>query len=122
MGDKFPKIVVVEDNVDIISMIGMMLKMKHYEAFLKTTTDNILDFITEIQPDLIIMDMLLSGGDGREICKFLKLNGQLSQIPVLMMSAHPNAKEQCTMAGADFFLSKPFDIKEFYDTVDDALA
>ncbi|MEO6134380.1 MAG: response regulator, partial [Ginsengibacter sp.] len=118
MNEKFPKIIVIEDNEDIISMIKMMLEMKHYEVFLRMNTDNILGFIKEIQPHLIIMDMLLSGGDGREICKSLKQNPELSHIPVLMISAHPNAKEQCALAGANFFLSKPFDIQEFYQTIE----
>ena len=63
------------------------------------------------------MDMLLSGADGTEICKRLKQNEGTSSIPVLMFSAHPTAKESCLGAGADDFISKPFEMNDMMDKV-----
>ena len=116
-----PKILVIEDNEDIITMIKLMLEMKGYQACIKMNAHNAEHFIKELMPDLIIMDMLLSGGDGREICKSLKGNPEFSHIPVFMISAHPNARRECLQAGADFYLSKPFDMHEFFHTIEKAL-
>lgn len=116
------KILVIEDNEDIITMIKLMLEMKGYEVFIELNPGNIESILKEISPDLIIMDMLLSGSDGREICESLKKNSPFSSIPVFMVSAHPNAKKECLEAGADYFLSKPFEIKDFYETVENCLA
>ena len=71
-------------------------------------------------PDLIIMDMLLSGADGRVVCRFLKDSDHYNHIPVLMISAHPSAKRMHD-AGADAFLEKPFDMQEFFNAVGNTL-
>ncbi len=116
------KILIIDDNEDIVTMTKIMLEMKDYNVSIKTNTTHIEDFIKELFPDLIIMDMLLSGADGREICKSLKNNPDLAQIPILMISAHPDAKQDCVAAGADCFLEKPFDMQEFYQAVEKSLS
>lgn len=121
MADKKPRILIIDDNEDIITMIQMMLEMNGYEAFIKTSAVDIENFIKDLMPALIIMDMLLSGSDGRAICTWIKQNPELSHIPVLMISAHPNARQDCMEAGADFFLGKPFDIKHFLQTIEKSL-
>jgi len=65
--------------------------------------------------------MLLSGGDGRVICKSLKDNPELAHIPVLMISAHSYAKKECLDSRADAFLEKPFDMQDFLNTVKKSL-
>ncbi|HEX6171027.1 MAG TPA: response regulator, partial [Chitinophagaceae bacterium] len=67
--------------------------------------------------NLLIIDMLLSGTDGKEICKAIKQHSETKDIPVIMISAHPSAKEICLSAGADDFISKPFDMHEFVSKV-----
>src|SRR3982750_4402058 len=52
-------------------------------------------------PDLIILDVLLSGYDGRDICKKLKADAKTKYIPTIMISAHPDAKKSAIEAGAD---------------------
>ena len=63
------------------------------------------------------MDMLLSGVNGTDICAELKENSSTSHIPVMMISAHPNAKEICLQAGADEFISKPFDMQDILSKI-----
>ena len=64
------------------------------------------------------MDMLLSGVNGTDLCVDLKKNPSTSRIPVIMISAHPNAKEICLEAGADEFISKPFDMNDILSKID----
>jgi CheY-like chemotaxis protein len=61
-------------------------------------------------PDLVLLDMLLSGKDGREIVRQLKSDEKTKHIPVIMFSAHPSAERTAFEAGADDFVEKPFDI------------
>lgn len=63
-------------------------------------------------PDLIIMDALLSGKDGRTICKKLKNHKRTRHIPVIIISARPDTDSSARQAGAEDFLAKPFDIDE----------
>ena len=121
MVENAKKVMIIDDNEDIITMIKTILVMKGYKVFIKMNLDNVENSINEISPDLIIMDMLLSGIDGREICRSLKNDNRLASIPVLMISAHPNAKEECLNAGADMFLGKPFNLKDFFQAVEKTL-
>jgi len=61
-------------------------------------------------PDLILLDVLLSGKDGREIVKQLKSQEETKSIPIIMFSAHPSAEKTAREAGADDFVAKPFHI------------
>ena len=112
---------IIDDNKDIVAMLNAMLSMKGYNVFIKLNVDDIEDSLIELWPDLIIMDMLLSGVDGRKICRSLKNDSRFDPISVLMISAHPNAKEECLNAGADMFLGKPFDVKDFFNAVEKSL-
>lgn len=121
MNENNKKVMVIDDNEDIVAMLKTMLLMKGYKVFIKMDIINLEDSIKEAMPDLIIMDMLLSCADGSEICKSFKNDSKLVHVPVLMISAHPNAKEECLNAGADMFLGKPFDVKDFFWAVEKSL-
>jgi DNA-binding response OmpR family regulator len=115
-------ILIIEDNEDILNMLKAMLEMKGYSVSTRLNVFEVEASIKELAPDAILMDMLLSGVDGREICKLLKAHhDELAKIPVIMISAHPNAKKECLEAGADYFLEKPFDMEVFFKLIDKAL-
>jgi len=113
-------IAVIDDNEDILSMLQVMLQHKGYKVTTNTSPDNIELFIKETSPDIILMDMLLSGADGREICRHIKANASFAHIPVIMLSAHPQAQVDCLAAGANYFIGKPFEMSEFFKTVGDS--
>ena len=115
-------ILVIDDNEDILHMLKAMLQMKGYKVSMRESAIGIENELSENRPDMIIMDMLLSGADGREICKTLKEDEKFSTIPLLMISAHPNARKDCLAAGANFFLEKPFDMNELFTKIDMGLA
>ncbi len=115
------KVLVIDDNEDIGNMVKVMLQLKGYDVTIKTDAIEVEDFVKELLPGLIIMDMLLSGSDGREVCKKLKANTATAAVPVLMISAHPTARKECLEAGADFFVEKPFEMKDLLYTVENAV-
>lgn len=108
------KILVVDDDPDIGHLIKMILEHKNYSVTAADKLSGLTRELAENDFKLLIMDMLLSGGDGKDFCKTIK---QTKEIPVLMMSAHPNAKEICLSSGADDFISKPFDMHELISKV-----
>lgn len=112
---------VVDDNKDLLFMITSMLKIKGYKVSSIENTDGIESIVIELAPDAIMMDMLLCGADGREICRQLKANPAISKIPVLMLSAHPQAAEDCIAAGADRFIEKPFEMQHLLNTLNEVL-
>ena len=115
-------ILVLDDNDDILFMLQSMLRLKEYKVSVKNNVENLESFIRDLSPGVILMDMLLCGADGREICKRLKADLAFSYIPIIMISAHPQAKAECLKAGASYFLEKPFEMKDLYHAVSDVLS
>lgn len=106
------KILVVDDEPDIIEFLQELLEQEGYTV---ATTDK-AEYVEKLHdgdlPDLILIDLLLSGKDGRDIVKQLKSQEETKHIPVMMFSAHPNAEETARGAGADDFIAKPFEMDE----------
>jgi DNA-binding response OmpR family regulator len=110
-------VLIIDDDVEICFMIKAILNFKGYVASVCSNGNEVLNIVEANTPNLIIMDMLLSGTDGRQICKKLKSAIATKDIPVLMISAHPDAEITCKAAGADEFLSKPFEIEDLLGKV-----
>jgi len=115
------KILVVDDDPDIGAMLKMMLEFKGYVAIVTERGENVKSLLRKDPIDLVILDMLLSGINGTDICSTLKKDPATATIPVIMISAHPNARELCEAAGADHFIAKPFDMHEMLSTIGDLL-
>lgn len=114
------RVLVVDDDPDILDAIRFTLEDEGYTV---TTTEkgeyaeNLHDGNSGL-PDLIVLDVLLSGKDGRTICRSLKNRPDTRHIPIIMISAHPGAETSSAEVGADAFLAKPFDINTLIDLVD----
>lgn len=110
-------VLVIDDDTDICIMVGAILKFAGYKVQQVSTVDKLPAFFELAMPRLILMDMLLSGNDGRDVCRDIKANKELGHITIIMMSAHPDAEKSCRDAGANDFLAKPFDIDNFLGKV-----
>lgn len=115
------KILVVDDDPDILSVMEILLSMKGFQVEVTARGENTLSKIDSFQPDLILLDVLISGHDGRTICKEIKGNETISHIPVLMLSAHPGAAATISDYGADGFISKPFDVDNLLKKINEQL-
>ncbi len=114
-------ILVIDDNQDILLMLKTMLTIKGYLVSVKDNIKELELSIKDLKPDVILMDMLLSGADGREVCKELRKNTAFDHIPIVMISAHSHVQEECIEAGADYFMEKPFDMNTLIKIVEEAL-
>jgi len=103
-------ILVVDDEPDILEFLQVILEEEGYEVVTSEKTEFLEHLHDSGLPHLILLDVLLSGKDGREIAKHLKSREETKAIPIIMFSAHLSAEETSRAAGADDFLAKPFDI------------
>ncbi|MXS70694.1 response regulator [Flavobacteriaceae bacterium W22] len=112
------KVLVVDDSPAIVDSIGMMLDFEGFrvEKFYKGS-DMFKTLSPETKPNVILMDMWLSGEDGRDICKMVKADENLKSIPVLIMSASRELEQSALDAGADAFIAKPFDINDMIEKI-----
>lgn len=102
-------IYVADDDANILELMHMILKGKGYEVI--TSPDGrSLEQLADI-PDLVFLDIGMSGSDGSEICKNFKLKHNAASTPVVLVSANTNLKEIAQQCGADDVLPKPFDIR-----------
>jgi len=104
------RIHVLEDDEDIRYIIGVLLKDEGYELQLSSTFDELKDKLKDSVPDLFILDVMLPDGDGSDICTDLKTDIFTKHIPIIVMSANDQNKERSIAAGANDYISKPFDI------------
>lgn len=110
------KVLAIDDDHAILEMLTFILEDSDYSV---TTSDNgkVMGIINDFKPDVILLDVLLSGEDGRDIAKKLKTDKSTKKIPLVMLSAHPSASEGAKIAGADDFIEKPFDVDRLLDVV-----
>lgn len=111
MNETKRKITIADDDQGILDAVGLLLE---YEGYAVSTTLNgatLLDLKNEL-PDLILLDIWMSGTDGIDICKQLKQNEFARTIPIVMISASQDIERSAMEAGADDFLAKPFEIEE----------
>jgi len=111
------QILILDDDPDICTMIKMVLEYHGFIATEAESEEKANKILSSQHVDLIIMDMLLSGVDGTDVCRRIKSDPGKSAIPILMFSAHPTAKETCLTAGADDFIPKPFEMNDLISRV-----
>jgi DNA-binding response OmpR family regulator len=106
------RILVVEDNPDILESLQSNLEIDGYEVFVATRAAQTLALVAGQSPDLIILDIELPDGDGFSVLKELRARG--NQCPVLMLSARSLEadKVQGFRLGADDYVTKPFSVME----------
>lgn len=104
------KVLVIDDNSGILFAVRQALALKGYDVHISETFIGV-SAIKKIAPDLIYLDISLAGKDGRQIAQELKSDRGTKHIPIIILTAYPNAGELAKEAGAEDYLSKPFDLK-----------
>lgn len=110
------RILIADDNPGILEVVTIILETEGYEV---KTTDNPQQVLAagEYQPGLILLDIWMSGSDGRHICRQLKTNEATRTIPVVLMSANSDLQAIAREAGADGYIAKPFEIEDLIQQI-----
>ncbi len=107
------KICIVEDEADILELLRHNLAREGYQVFTAATGEEAVKNIPRQMPDLVLLDLMLPGLDGLEVCRQLKQSPQTAGIPIIMVTA--KGEESDIVAGlelgADDYITKPFSIK-----------
>lgn len=104
-------IMVVDDDQDLAEMLGIVLNGAGYEVDLVGRGDEVMPIFTAQNPDLILLDVMLPGLSGVEVCKLIR---EKSMVPIVMLSAKGDKQDVVAglEAGADDYMVKPFDPSE----------
>jgi two-component system alkaline phosphatase synthesis response regulator PhoP len=108
------KILIVEDEKDIVRMLEYNLKKEGYATASIRKGDGAADLAAKERPDLILLDLMLPGVDGLEVCRSLKKDPNTSSIPVIILTAKSKEPDKVVglELGADDYVTKPFSPRE----------
>lgn len=111
------KILVADDDSDILEVINLILNVKGYDVKTEKNGENLLQMKEDL-PDLLLLDIWMSGIDGRDICRKLREKMETRALPVIMLSANIDIKKMSDDCGATDYLAKPFDINDLVGIIE----
>ena len=108
------RILVVEDDGDIADLLRHYLERAGYAVDVLGTGTDAVSRVRDTQPDLVILDRMLPGLDGLEICRLLRVQPATADVPVMMLTARAEESDRIVglELGADDYITKPFSAKE----------
>lgn len=113
------KILLVDDNMLSCEVMGDVLHTWGYEVYKLSVGTGVFEFVLKYKPDIILLDIMLPGMNGFEICKKLKGNWDTFQIPVIMLTVLDDVEDRIRAfdVGADAFVTKPVNYSELRSIV-----
>ncbi|HRE89965.1 MAG TPA: response regulator [Myxococcota bacterium] len=113
------RICYVDDDVELTRMVSQALADEGWEILTANDGESGLELILSEQPDLILLDVMMPGLTGWEICKYIRTKPDWANTPILMLTGIGERMNAMTapLYGADAHLDKPFDIDELIETV-----
>jgi two-component system alkaline phosphatase synthesis response regulator PhoP len=108
------KILIVEDEKDIVKMLDYNLKKEGFRTLSVNDGEDALELANKEHPDIVILDLMLPGMDGLEVCKALKKESKTASIPIIMLTAKSQETDKVIglELGADDYVTKPFSLRE----------
>ncbi len=105
------KILVVDDDLNVCELLRLYLTKAGYEVYFAHNGDKAMETFGMLSPDLVVLDVMLPGKDGFDVCRRIRLT---SKVPIIMLTAKGELDDKLTGLdyGADDYLVKPFEIKE----------
>jgi DNA-binding response OmpR family regulator len=111
MVKKKSRILVVDDDINVLQMLQHMLQMKGYEVITAESGEAALNMFNQISPSLVLLDLMLPGIEGIEVCRYIR---RFSKIPILIVTAKGTIDEKVEglTLGGDDYITKPFSTQE----------
>ena len=112
------KILLIDDEPDLLTLVSYGLKKRGYEVFCGRDGSEALTLAPQFMPDLILLDVGLPVMDGDEVTLILKKDEKLKHIPVFLISSvHDGLSERSSACGADAWFNKPFNLDELTSAI-----
>ncbi len=107
-------ILIVDDEKDIVELVAYNLEREGFRTLRAYDGHQALQYISEKKPDLVILDLMLPGINGLEICRLLRKKTETEGLPIIMLTAKSESVDKITglEIGADDYITKPFNVRE----------
>jgi CheY-like chemotaxis protein len=115
-----PRIMVVDDDERVVSLVGKTLRRRGYEVIEAFSGYECLEKIEDKKPDLVLLDVMMPGLDGLEVCRQIKKNENTRHVKVVMFTVKSSSRDREISQEylADYHLSKPLSLELLIKTVD----
>ena len=116
-------ILIVDDDPSIVMTVQFLMKQQGYNVLTAERGEDALDFIYRYKPDLLVLDIMLPGIDGYEVCEIVKLNPDYAEIKIVLLTAKGRETEMAKglALGADAYFVKPYSNAELVAKVRELL-
>ena len=115
------KVLVIDDDEAVLDVMKEALTYEGFEVKIADRADDVQSMINTYQPDLLLIDYILKGINGGEICHQIKDNGREKKLPVIIVSAYPKVLTSLGDYGCDKFIAKPFDLDDLVGSIKSVL-
>jgi len=109
-------VLIIDDEMFIVDFLTEVLETDGYRVY-ATADGAAARLARDIQPDVILLDILLPSIDGSEVARHLRVDPQTADIPIIAMSALPDAHARIGLMAVDDYLAKPFNLDDLLDRV-----
>lgn len=111
------KIAIADDDQGILDVMRIILEENNYEVMTISDPKNIIHDLNNAKPKLLLLDIWMSGFDGKEIAKEIKSKSEVKDIPIILVSAKNDLQRSATECDVEDYLAKPFDIEDLISKV-----
>jgi len=117
------EILIVDDEPNVVVPIQFLMEQQGYRVMIAERGEDALDLIYQYKPDLVLLDIMLPGIDGYEVCEIVRLNPEYRKIKISFLTAKGREEEiaKGLAPGADAYITKPFSNIELVATVKEIL-
>jgi DNA-binding response OmpR family regulator len=111
------KVLLIDDDTDLLEVLASALSYFGFDVRTSNHTDDIHSLISVHEPDLVILDYIMNGINGGEMCSALKRKEATKDLPVIILSAYDKVIKSLGTYGCDAFISKPFDMMDLVNHI-----
>jgi DNA-binding response OmpR family regulator len=114
-----PKILIVDDEPNIVVPLQFLMEQNGYQTLVAQSGEEALESISKEEPDLVLLDIMLPGIDGFEVCEIVRLKPEWRHIRIIFLTAKGRDVDiaKGMVLGADDYITKPFSNQQIIDAV-----
>ncbi|WP_285057499.1 response regulator [Pedobacter ginsengisoli] len=114
-------ILIIENDESVLELLQEIFKNEGYETHCYRQADDIFKLVDDFKPDLVLLDYILPGINGGELCAQLKKDPETRHIPVVICSAYPQVMLSLGSYGCNAFIAKPFELTDMVAQIEDCI-
>jgi len=111
------RVLILDNDPDVLDVMNEALTYEGFDVVCFSETDDAIALVKKHDPDLLIIDYILSGINGGELCRQVKTNKLTADLPVVLVSAYPRVLQSSGDYDCDDFIPKPFDLEDLVERI-----